>query len=59
MITFFRKIISFFICLVGVLLPWRLRIIYAEVIGWFSQVFFGAYVRSLKLILHLLKTERR
>ncbi len=46
----FKKIIAFIICGIGVLLPWRLRCIYSEALGWVAQFFYLNYFAILKFI---------
>lgn len=48
---FLRKIFSFFICLAGVLLPHRARIIYSELLGWLVQFVYMNYIYILKYLL--------
>ena len=38
------------ICSIGVLLPWRLRCIYSEALGWVAQFFYLNYFAILKFI---------
>ena len=38
------------ICGIGVLLPWRLRCIYSEALGWVTQFFYLNYYAILKFI---------
>lgn len=51
----FRKIVSFIICSVGILLPWRLRCLYSEMLGWITQFFYLSYITILKFIINELK----
>ncbi|MBP7795740.1 MAG: hypothetical protein KA059_03060 [Elusimicrobiales bacterium] len=55
MLIFVRKTIAFFICLFGVLLPFRARIIFSETLGWFVQVFYMGYVYTIRFIIKELK----
>lgn len=32
-----KRAFAFLLCLIGLLLPWRLRILYAKVLGYISQ----------------------
>jgi hypothetical protein len=52
-----RRAASFFICVVGVLLPWRLRIIYAETIAWTVEVIYYLYFSLFKLVLKNLEVK--
>ena len=42
---------AFFICLAGVLMPWRLRVLYSEALGWLVQFVYMNYVYIIKFIL--------
>lgn len=55
----FRKTLAFFICLAGVLLPWRLRCYYSEALGWLTQFLYLNYVSVLNLIVRELGREAR
>lgn len=46
-----RRILAFFICLAGVLLPWRLRVLYSEALGWLFQFVYMNYIYIIKFIL--------
>jgi hypothetical protein len=41
-----RRALAFLICLLGALLPLRLRVLYSEALGWFAQ-YYHAMFRSL------------
>ena len=51
----FRKIAAFFLLSIGLILPWRLRCLYIEMLGWITQFFYLSYVVLLKFILDELK----
>lgn len=53
-----RRIIAFPLCLAGVLLPWRLRVIYAEGLGWLVQFIYMSYIYTLKFILKELDSAK-
>ncbi len=62
MIVFLRKCLAFFICAIGVMLPWRLRILYSEVLGWITQFIYLNYIVILRFIIQELekvKTEKQ
>ena len=42
---------GFIICSIGVILPWRLRIIYAEILGWIAQLIYLIYFSIFKFII--------
>ncbi|MCX5778490.1 MAG: hypothetical protein NTU66_04650 [Elusimicrobia bacterium] len=46
-----RRTGSLLVCIIGVLLPWRLRIIYAEIIAWTVQAVYSFYFWLFNLIL--------
>lgn len=49
------KILGFFICFLALLLPFRLRILFTEALGWFIQFFYFAFYSTLNFILKELK----
>ncbi len=49
------RVFAFFVCLTAVLLPYRLRIIFAEFVGWVVQFFYGTYFGIINFILKELK----
>jgi len=50
-----RPLIAFFLCAVGILLPWRLRVWYAETLGWLAQGVYWIYSSLLGIIIKSLK----
>lgn len=52
------RIIGFLICIMAVLLPWRLRIIFGEIVGWFVQIFYYTYFGIFNFILLELKKAK-
>jgi len=53
----FRTLIGFVICLIGILLPHRLRVIFSEALGWFLQVFYLAFYGTLNFLITELKKD--
>ncbi len=49
------RVLAFFVCLIAVLLPYRLRIVFAEFVGWVVQFFYGTYFGIINFILKELK----
>jgi hypothetical protein len=49
------RIIGFFVCLLAVLMPWRLRVIFSEIMGWLVQSFYFTFYGILNYILKELK----
>ena len=47
----FRKIIATILLSIAVILPWRLRSLYIEALGWIVQFFYMSYFVILKFIL--------
>ena len=45
-----RKALAFTICLIGALLPWRLRVLYSELLGWIAQGYHYLFRSLVKLI---------
>jgi hypothetical protein len=58
MIKLFRKCLAFALCSFGLLLPWRLRCLYSEMLGWITQFFYLNYVIILRLILNELEKAK-
>ena len=54
----FKKIIAFVICGIAVMLPWRLRCLYSEALGWVTQFFYFNYFSILKIILSELEKAK-
>jgi hypothetical protein len=51
----FGRLIAFFVCLIGLILPFRLRIIFSEILGWFIQFIYFSYFGLFNFILKELK----
>ena len=51
----FKKILAFFLLSIGILLPWRLRSLYIELLGWITQFFYLSYVVILRFMLEELQ----
>ena len=51
------KFIGFTICIISLLLPWRLRILFSELLGWFTQFIYYSYYGILNFLLKELKEE--
>jgi hypothetical protein len=45
-----KRILGLLICFAGVLLPWRARVIYSELLGWIAQSLTGAYFVVAKFL---------
>lgn len=43
--------IAFILLSIGLVLPWRLRCLYIELLGWVTQFFYFSYVIILKFII--------
>ncbi|MFH1397316.1 MAG: hypothetical protein ABIH27_02025 [Candidatus Omnitrophota bacterium] len=46
-----KIIIGFFICFMALFLPYRLRILYSEIIGRIINSFYGLYIKMVEYIL--------
>ena len=55
----FGRVISFVICSFGIIFPFRLRILYSEILGWIFQFLYGSYYGLLNYILKELKEGER
>lgn len=49
------RFIAFVVCVIAVLLPWRLRIVFSEILGWFVQGAYFAYYGILNYLIRELK----
>ena len=52
------KLYAFLVCLLAVLLPWRLRIVLSEILGWMTQAIYLSYYGIFSFILKQLKDEK-
>ncbi|MBN2407017.1 MAG: hypothetical protein JXJ19_04920 [Elusimicrobia bacterium] len=46
-----RRLLGILVCSAAVLLPWRLRCLYSEALGWTAQFVYYVYFRILSFIL--------
>lgn len=53
----FKKFFVYLICGTALLLPFRARIIYAEFIAWFVQLFYYIYYSIMKIILKEIQND--
>lgn len=54
-----KTIFTYIVCVPALLLPCKLRIIYAEIFGWIVQGFYFVYYWIMKTILNELKSEKK
>lgn len=54
-----KKIFVYLICGTALLLPFKARVIYAEIIAWFLQLFYYIYYSTMKKILKELKYDKK
>lgn len=54
-----RRFFAFFICLIGVFLPSKLRIYYSEFLGWVIQFLYMNYIYTLKFIIKNLEINEK
>lgn len=52
-----RRLIGLLICLLGAALPWRLRVLLSEALGWFAQTYHLVFASLLRFILRNLQDE--
>lgn len=52
------KLLAWFICGLAILLPWRLRILYADLIGWVVQFLYFTYYGILNFLLAELRKAK-
>lgn len=45
------RVIGFIICIIALALPWRLRVILSEILGWITQFIYYTYFGILNYIL--------
>ena len=50
-----RQWFAFLICLLGLVLPWRLRVLYANLLGWVTQGAYRFYQAVMRIIVEGLK----
>lgn len=48
---FLKRFISFFICLVALFLPYKLRILYSEALGRMLNFFYKVYIGTINYII--------
>lgn len=53
-----KRILGFTLCFIGICLPYRLRIWFAELLGWIFQGFYLAYFSIVKFIIRELKCNK-
>jgi len=53
-----RKILAIILCTFGLLMPWKLRCIYIEILGWITQFIYLSYIVILKFILKELEKAK-
>lgn len=46
------------ICLVGLILPWRLRVLFSEFLGWVTQAIYFTYFGIFNFILTELRKAK-
>lgn len=50
-----KRLIALLICTVAILLPWRLRVFFANSLGWIAQGVYWLYFSLMRLIIKNLK----
>ncbi len=54
-----RRIIAFIICTIAVVLPYRLRTIFSEILGWIMQFLYLLYYVIFKCIIDNLVVDKK
>lgn len=54
----FGRAIGFIICVLALVLPWRLRVILSEILGWITQFLYFTYFGILNYILNEIKKSK-
>ncbi len=49
---------AFVLCGIGLILPWKLRCIYIEILGWITQFIHLTYIVILKFIIKELEKAK-
>lgn len=49
------RILGLLLCLVAVALPWRLRVLYSEALGWVAQAYHSIFSSLLRFMLRHLR----
>jgi hypothetical protein len=52
------KLLAWFVCGLAILLPWRLRVLYADLIGWLVQFLYFTYYGILNFLLAELRKAK-
>jgi len=55
----FRKIIACMLLTIGLILPWKARCLYIELLGWCTQTLYYRYIVILKFILQELQKAQK
>ncbi len=53
-----RRALAFMICVVGALLPLRLRVLYSEALGWFAQYYHYIFRSLVSFIVSEVEKEK-
>ena len=52
------RFIGIFISIIGLMLPWRLRILFSEFLGWVTQLVYFTYFGIFNFILNELRKAK-
>lgn len=52
------RLIGFIICVLALFMPWRLRILFGEILGWITQFIYYTYFGILNYILAEIKKAK-
>lgn len=53
------RAIGFIICIIALALPWRLRVILSEILGWITQFIYYTYFGILNYILNEIRKAKQ
>ncbi|MGE0268514.1 MAG: hypothetical protein AB7S78_08685 [Candidatus Omnitrophota bacterium] len=54
-----RKILAILLCGFGLIMPWKMRCVYIEILGWITQFIYLSYIVILKFILKELEKAKQ
>ncbi len=50
-----KRLLTLLVCLVGLILPWRLRVWYANALGWVTQGTYWVYQSVMRILVENLR----
>ncbi len=52
-----KRILAYLICLFALLLPWRLRVAFAGLLGWITQGIYGLLYAVMRILVKNLRND--